>query len=53
VSEPDLASVRDDKALAALPEKERQAWQKLWADVDALRKKAGGEGGGKEPSSPR
>jgi tetratricopeptide (TPR) repeat protein len=36
----DLAALRDPKALAALPEKERVAWQQLWADVAALRKKA-------------
>ena len=41
--DPDLAAVRDDKALAALPEKERQAWRKLWADVAALRKKVEGK----------
>jgi eukaryotic-like serine/threonine-protein kinase len=35
----DLDAVRDAKALAALPEKERMAWQHLWADVAALRKK--------------
>ncbi len=35
----DLAALRDEKALAALPEKERAAWQQLWADVAALRKK--------------
>jgi serine/threonine-protein kinase len=35
----DLTSVRDEKALATLPEKERAAWQQLWADVAALRKK--------------
>ena len=37
--DPDLTAVRDDKALAALPEKEREDWRKLWADVAALRKK--------------
>ena len=35
----DLATVRETKALAALPEPERKQWQKLWADVEALRKK--------------
>jgi serine/threonine-protein kinase len=29
----DLAGVRAPQALAKLPEAERQAWQKLWADV--------------------
>ena len=35
----DLAPLRDAKELAALPEKERAAWQQLWADVAALLKK--------------
>jgi tetratricopeptide (TPR) repeat protein len=35
-----LSGVRDAKALAKLPEAERQAWQQLWADVEALLKKA-------------
>jgi len=34
-----LTTVRDVKTLAALPEKERAAWQKLWTDVAALRNK--------------
>jgi hypothetical protein len=33
LGEPGLAGVRDPDALARLPEPERQAWQKLWADV--------------------
>ncbi len=32
----DLAGVRDPEALGKLPEAERQAWQKLWAEVDQL-----------------
>jgi tetratricopeptide (TPR) repeat protein len=36
----DLASLRDDKALAALPAEERDRWQQLWADVGALLDKA-------------
>jgi serine/threonine-protein kinase len=32
----DLAGVRDDKALAALPAAERRAWHKLWADIAGL-----------------
>jgi tetratricopeptide (TPR) repeat protein len=32
----DLAGVRDEVALAALPEDERKDWESLWADVDAL-----------------
>jgi tetratricopeptide (TPR) repeat protein len=34
--DPDLAGVRDEQELAKLPTAERQAWQQLWADVDAL-----------------
>jgi tetratricopeptide (TPR) repeat protein len=33
---PDLASVRDADALARLPASEREAWRKLWDDVNAL-----------------
>src|SRR5262249_23060941 len=32
----DLASIRDETALAKLPENERKAWKSLWANVDAL-----------------
>jgi serine/threonine-protein kinase len=36
----DLASVRDEAALAKLREDERKAWMSLWANVDALLAKA-------------
>jgi serine/threonine-protein kinase len=36
----DLASVRDEMALAKLPNGERKAWRSLWANVDALLTKA-------------
>ena len=36
----DLSGVRHPWALWRLPEAERAAWRQLWADVDALRKKA-------------
>jgi serine/threonine-protein kinase len=36
----DLAGIRDDAELAKLPETERVAFRKLWADFDALLKKA-------------
>jgi serine/threonine protein kinase/tetratricopeptide (TPR) repeat protein len=36
----DLAGVRDPKALEKLAPDERDAWQKLWKDVDALLVKA-------------
>jgi serine/threonine-protein kinase len=39
-TDPDLAGVRDAKALAQLPEAERKRWQDLWADVAELLHKA-------------
>jgi hypothetical protein len=36
----DLANVRRKAALAKLPEPEREAWAKLWVDVDGLINKA-------------
>jgi tetratricopeptide (TPR) repeat protein len=39
----DLAAIRDADALAKLPEAERQACQSLWADVEALLKRAQGK----------
>ncbi len=39
----DLTGVRDSEALAKLLEAERKQWQALWADVEALRKQAGGQ----------
>jgi Flp pilus assembly protein TadD len=36
----DFAGVRGPEALARLPEAERPAWQKLWQEVKALRKRA-------------
>jgi len=35
-----LACVRGPEALSKLPEDERQEWQKLWQEVEALRKSA-------------
>jgi serine/threonine-protein kinase len=42
--EPDLAGLRDPEALARLPEAERPAWGKLWADVEALLARARDQG---------
>jgi Tfp pilus assembly protein PilF len=39
----ELAGVRDRKALAALPESERKEWGQLWAEVERLRRAAGGK----------
>jgi hypothetical protein len=36
----DLAGVRAAESLARLPEAERQDWQKLWKEVEALRHRA-------------
>ncbi len=33
-TEADLAGVRDQRALAKLPDAERQEWQRLWADLE-------------------
>jgi tetratricopeptide (TPR) repeat protein len=40
LADPDLAGVRDKAGLAKLPDTEREAWEKFWADVEALRKRA-------------
>jgi serine/threonine-protein kinase len=42
--DPDLAGLRDPKALALLPGDEQTACQELWADVEALLRRAQGEG---------
>jgi tetratricopeptide (TPR) repeat protein len=39
-SHPGLAGVRDRESLARLPDTERRAWERLWADVVVLRKLA-------------
>jgi serine/threonine protein kinase/Flp pilus assembly protein TadD len=36
LADPDLAGIREEAALAQLPEAERQQWQKLWKKVRAL-----------------
>jgi eukaryotic-like serine/threonine-protein kinase len=41
----DLAGIRDEQALAKLPEGERKGFRALWADVETLLKKATGDGG--------
>jgi tetratricopeptide (TPR) repeat protein len=38
--DPDLVSLRSEKDLARLPEAERNAWVRFWADVAALLKRA-------------
>ncbi len=39
----DLAGIRDALALARLPEAEQKEWQALWAEVEALLKRAQGQ----------
>jgi tetratricopeptide (TPR) repeat protein len=34
--EPDLANLRDEPALAKLPDSERKAWREFWAEVDTF-----------------
>jgi serine/threonine-protein kinase len=41
--DPDLAALRDQAALAKLPEAEREAWRKLWAEVRVLLRPAQGK----------
>ena len=43
LTDPDFAGVRAPEALAKLPAEERQAWQRLWADVSAVLAEAGGK----------
>ncbi len=44
LADADLAGVRDPAALGKLPEAERTAWERLWADVQGVLGKAGGNG---------
>jgi tetratricopeptide (TPR) repeat protein len=46
----DLASVRDEKALAKLPADEQPGWRRLWADVEQTLAKARERTNGKEKS---
>jgi hypothetical protein len=39
-ADPDLAGIRDEAALAKLPQDEQQAFRALWAEVDALLNKS-------------
>jgi hypothetical protein len=38
--DPDFEGVRGAAALAKLPEAERERWQKLWQEVEELRKRS-------------
>jgi serine/threonine-protein kinase len=39
-SDGDLTRVRDDEALARIPAEERKEWERFWAEVDALSRRA-------------
>ena len=39
LKDPALAGLRNRRSLATLPEKEREQWCKLWADVTVLLQK--------------
>jgi tetratricopeptide (TPR) repeat protein len=52
LADPDFAGVREPEALARLPERERQAWQQLWADArDRLARAQGPATPKKEPAT--
>jgi tetratricopeptide (TPR) repeat protein len=52
LADPDFAGVREPRALARLPESERQAWQQLWADVrDRLARARGPATPKREPAT--
>src|SRR5262249_56982536 len=38
--DPALAGLRDADSLAKLPEAQREAWRRLWADLEAVLKQA-------------
>jgi hypothetical protein len=42
-TDPNLAGLRDKEALAKLPEADRDAWRKFWADVADPQQKGGGK----------
>jgi tetratricopeptide (TPR) repeat protein len=48
LADPDFTGVRGEAALGKLPEAERLQWQKLWEEVEALKRRAAGT-----PASPR
>jgi hypothetical protein len=41
-AEADLATLRDEASLAKLPDNEREEWTTLWAEIEAVRQRAGG-----------
>jgi tetratricopeptide (TPR) repeat protein len=56
LADADFAGVRGAAALAKLPAAERPAWQKLWEEVESLRRRAAGPAGlsaDPQPHGPR
>jgi tetratricopeptide (TPR) repeat protein len=49
--DPDFACVRGAAALAKLPAAERPAWQQLWEEVEALRRRASGPAADARPQA--
>jgi tetratricopeptide (TPR) repeat protein len=52
LADADFAGVRGPEALGRLPEAERRRWQRLWEQVEALRKQAEAQPGPAAPAGP-
>jgi tetratricopeptide (TPR) repeat protein len=52
LADPDFAGVRGEAALTKLPAAERQQWQQLWEEVEALKRRATSSAAAKRPASP-
>jgi hypothetical protein len=52
LQDPDFVGVRGADGLARLPEAERPSWQKLWEEVEALRRRATEKPGAARPARP-
>jgi tetratricopeptide (TPR) repeat protein len=50
LTDPDFAGLRSPEALGGLPEAERRRWQRLWEQVEQLRKQATAQPGPKGPA---
>jgi hypothetical protein len=52
LADPDFAGVRGAAALGKLPEAERPRWQRLWEDVEMLKRRAASGPAAPQPASP-
>jgi tetratricopeptide (TPR) repeat protein len=52
LADADFAGVRGAAALGKLPEAERPGWQRLWGDVEALKRRAAASPAAGRPASP-